>query len=390
MSKIPNKNNAEKFLKNFIDNGLGSYAYKRNYDYGLNQNSNVSKLSPFIRKRILHEKDIIKLSLRHFKYQDIEKFIQEVFWRVYWKGWLEGRSQVWRDYLANLKILKKDKLNSYLRKNYEKALSGKTGINFFDSWVNDLLNYGYLHNHARMWFASIWIHTLHIPWELGANFFFENLFDADPASNTLSWRWVAGLQTQGKAYLAKKSNIEKFSHFKFDSNISLANFPIDINFQTYEFKKLSFPQKKIEDNDFFIINENNLIYSKEQINLLKRLKVILINYEGQVTDSSNKKKFNNIAISEYLNYLNDNEVTVKRLDNFSSLKNVLQKTPTQSIFSNYPGIGYELDKFESYRKDGFNINYIFDDFDMMCWPHAKAGFFKFKLKIPEFIKPYIY
>ena len=389
MFKIPNKKNAEAVLNNFIKNGLSSYAYKRNYDYGRDENSNVSKLSPFIRKRILHEKDIIKLSLRYFRYQNIEKFIQEVFWRVYWKGWLEGRRQVWKDYLANLKILKKNKFNSYLMKNYEKALSGKTGINCFDSWVNDLLKYGYLHNHTRMWFASIWIHTLRIPWELGANFFFENLFDADPASNTLSWRWVAGLQTQGKAYLAKKDNIEKFSHFKFYSNIPLANLPINIDFKSYEFKNSTFPEKRIKDNDFFIISKNNLIYSEEQIELLKRLQVILIRNEVQVSGSPNKKKFNQIAISEYLNYLNDNKITFKILTNLSTIKNALKETPTHSIFSNYPGIGYEHDNFESYRKDGIDINYIFDDFDMMCWPHAKAGFFRFKLKIPEFIESFI-
>ena len=95
-------------------------------------------------------------------------------------------------------------------------------------------------------------------------------------------------------------------------------------------------------------------------------------------------------MSEYLKYLNDNKIIFNRLNNPSELKNVLKKTPAQSIFSNYPGIGYELDEFESYKKDGININYIFDDFDMMCWPHAKAGFFKFKLKIPEFIEPYAY
>ena len=60
-----------------------------------------------------------------------------------------------------------------------------------------------------MWFASIWIFTLRLPWELGANFFYDHLLDADPASNTLSWRWVTGLQTQGKIYLATENNIEK-------------------------------------------------------------------------------------------------------------------------------------------------------------------------------------
>ena len=60
----------------------------------------------------------------------------------------------------------------------------------------------YLHNHARMWFASIWVFTLDLPWQLGAEFFMKHLFDGDAAANTLGWRWVAGIQTQGKNYLA--------------------------------------------------------------------------------------------------------------------------------------------------------------------------------------------
>ena len=72
-----------------------------------------------------------------------------------------------------------------------------------------------------MWFASIWIFTLNLPWELGANFFYKNLLDADPASNTLSWRWVAGLHTEGKFYLARQENIEKFSNFLLIINLNL-------------------------------------------------------------------------------------------------------------------------------------------------------------------------
>ena len=71
-----------------------------------------------------------------------------------------------------------------------------------------------MHNHARLWFASIWIFTLKLPWELGAAFFLEHLHDGDPASNTLSWRWVAGLHTKGKNYVASADNIEKFTDGK--------------------------------------------------------------------------------------------------------------------------------------------------------------------------------
>lgn len=74
---------------------------------------------------------------------------------------------------------------------------------------------GYLHNHARMWFASIWIFTLGLPWRLGADFFYRHLLDGDAASNTLGWRWVAGLHTRGKPYPARADNIATFTGGRF-------------------------------------------------------------------------------------------------------------------------------------------------------------------------------
>ncbi|OYX89674.1 MAG: hypothetical protein B7Y78_14350, partial [Caulobacter sp. 35-67-4] len=95
------------------------------------------------------------------------------------------------------------------------ALAGRTGIEGFDDWVLELRQTGYLHNHARMWFASIWIFTLQLPWTLGADFFLRHLIDADAASNTMSWRWVAGLQTPGKTYLASTDNIARYTNHRF-------------------------------------------------------------------------------------------------------------------------------------------------------------------------------
>ncbi len=386
MFDIPNKKNADSILEYFSSNGLKDYAYKRNYDFGQKNQTNVSKLSPFIRKRIIHEKDIIKHALKKFEYKKVEKFVQEVFWRTYWKGWLEGRKKVWLDYLESLEKFQNEKLPYDIKKNYKKAISGSTGINCFDSWVDELINYGYLHNHSRMWFASIWIHSLSLPWELGANFFFENLLDADPASNTLSWRWVAGLQTQGKAYLAKKENIEKFSSFKIIEDEILAKKAINFPYHFYEYKKIDFQKSKVSDNDIYIINENNLIYSQEHINMLKKLELFVIDNQDFTNDSIKKKKFNKIALLEYLKYLDGFKISYKKINNIKNLKEKIKENPEKNIFSHYPGVGYELEKFESYSKLGIKINYIYDDYDLMCWPIAKAGFFKFKLKIPDFLE----
>jgi deoxyribodipyrimidine photo-lyase len=109
------------------------------------------------------------------------------------------------------------------------ALAGRTGIAGFDDWARELVATGYLHNHARMWFASIWIFTLKMPWELGAAFFYEHLLDGDVASNTLSWRWVAGLQTPGKTYVARADNIAHYTdsrHAPQTSQLASTAFPI--------------------------------------------------------------------------------------------------------------------------------------------------------------------
>jgi len=145
-----------------------------------------------------------------------EKFIREVFWRTYWKGWLQLRPGVWDQYQSALRgAWDAVQTQGGLRRDWEAACKGETGIDAFDAWARELVNTGYLHNHARMWFASIWIFTLRLPWELGADFFLRHLLDGDPASNTLGWRWVAGIQTKGKTYLARPDNIAKYTEGRF-------------------------------------------------------------------------------------------------------------------------------------------------------------------------------
>jgi hypothetical protein len=123
------------------------------------------------------------------------------------------RPGIWERYCAEVDALRQR--SGGWRAAYDRAVAGNTGIDCFDAWVHELAEHGYLHNHARMWFASIWIFTLRLPWQLGADLFYRQLYDGDPASNTLSWRWVAGLQTAGKTYLATAGNIERFTGGRF-------------------------------------------------------------------------------------------------------------------------------------------------------------------------------
>ncbi len=212
----PHRKAALEQLQAFLPHAGQDYSRSRNHDFGPERRGNVSTLSPWVRHRLVLEQELVAGARALHGDDKAEKFIQEVFWRTYWKGWLELRPAVWHDYLAELGDHEQaldDRPE--LRKQLERAVRGETGIDCFDAWTRELCSTGYLHNHARMWFASIWIFTLELPWTLGADFFLRNLLDGDPASNTLSWRWVAGRQTPGKTYLARASNISKFTDRRF-------------------------------------------------------------------------------------------------------------------------------------------------------------------------------
>jgi hypothetical protein len=181
-----------------------------------------------VQKRLLLEEEVVAAARERWSFEAVEKFVQEVYWRTYWKGWLEQRPVAWSRWVEAVPRLR-DALSAEKRSTLEAALAGRTGIASFDDWAKELVATGYLHNHARMWFASIWIFTLKLPWELGAAFFYEHLLDGDVASNTLSWRWVAGLQTPGKTYVARADNIAHYTdgrHVPQASQLASAPFAI--------------------------------------------------------------------------------------------------------------------------------------------------------------------
>ena len=208
MNFITSRKEALDVMENYIDNDLPIYTAQRNFDLGPENRKNISCLSPYISHRLISEYEVTKKVLSKYPYQKVEKFIQEIFWRIYWKGWLELRPKVWTDFVEDLKNIENSN-------EYEKAIKGETNTDCFNDWVKELKENNYLHNHTRMWFASIWIFTLKLPWQKGAEFFLRELYDGDAASNTLSWRWVAGIQTKGKNYIAQNWNISKFTNNRY-------------------------------------------------------------------------------------------------------------------------------------------------------------------------------
>ena len=362
-------------LNYFVENNLSEYSKLRNFDYGPDNRSNISCLSPYITHGIISEKEVIKKSLNKFSFSKNEKFIQEVLWRTYWKGWLELRPSVWTDFLIELKKIKEDFQNN---QTYKNAIEGKTNIECFNYWINELKENNYLHNHTRMWFASIWIFTLDLPWQLGAEFFMQHLYDGDAASNTLGWRWVAGVQTQGKHYLASEWNIKKFTNNRF-SNIKLnENAPPKISEKKYSILKQDFINPENIDQNNLIIFENNLCFetSDFQNNKFKKFYLISNKNENRCIKLSEKVlKFKSSLIQDQEERFKNQSIDCEVID-ISEIKKI------EKAVGLYPTVGENLDYLNS---NTFKINFLYRELDQNSWQYCNKGFFNFKNYIPKII-----
>jgi deoxyribodipyrimidine photo-lyase len=376
MNFVPSRASAIDNLNRFVENNLFEYSKLRNFDFGPNNRSNISRLSPYITHGIISELELIKKSLGKFSFTKNEKFIQEILWRTYWKGWLELRPNVWTDYLDELKKIRNEFKDNA---NYKNAIEGNTSIECFNEWVNELKNNNYLHNHARMWFASIWTFTLELPWQLGAEFFMKHLYDGDAAANTLGWRWVAGIQTQGKNYLASEWNIKKFTNNRF-SNIKLnENAPTKTSSKIYTASKLEFnnPQNFEEKN--LLIFENNLSFEISDFKDQKFKKIFLISNknENRTIELSEKlMKFKSQLIEDQKKRLEEKLINTEIID-LSEIQNI-----NETSYGLYPTVGENLDYINT---NNLKIEFLYRKLDQFSWQYCNKGFFNFKNYIPKII-----
>ena len=363
-------------LNTFVEQNLSDYSKLRNFDFGPSNRSNVSCLSPYITHGIINELEVINKSLKKFSFANNEKFIQEVLWRVYWKGWLELRPDVWSDYLIELDKIKKEFKNN---QSYLDAIEGKTNVDCFNQWVIELKESNYLHNHTRMWFASIWIFTLELPWQLGAEFFMQHLYDGDAASNTLGWRWVAGIQTQGKHYLASEWNINKFTNNRF-KNIKLSENAKPIsNDKIYSVINKSFKNSEILEDKTLLIFENNMTFELSDFKEHKFKKILLVSNNTDRTIKLSEK-----VLKFKANLLEDQKIRLKEKSincetiNINDLKNI-----TEEVYALYPTVGENLNFIQNNQLK--NIRFLYRKLDQFSWQYCNKGFFNFKNYIPKII-----
>jgi len=377
----PKRDFASKKLINFVDNNLFEYSKLRNFDFGPDKRTNISCLSPYITHGILTELEVMKLSLKKHSFVKIEKFIQEVLWRVYWKGWLELRPNVWTDYIIELNKLKQEFKDN---KDYLNAIEGKTNIECFNTWVNELKNHNYLHNHARMWFASIWIFTLGLPWQLGAEFFMKYLFDGDSASNTLGWRWVAGVQTKGKNYVASEWNIKKFTNNRFAS-IKLNENPVPItDDKNYSIVNNSFQNVNISNDQDLLIFENNLSFDQTDFKDQSFKNIYFVfngNETRQIKLDAKVLEFKKSLINNQIENLKNKSLNYKMItvDNLKDMKG--------NLLALYPSVGENLDYINSNNLK--NIDFLYRKIDQYSWKYCNKGFFNFKNYIPKIVQEFI-
>jgi len=393
---IPTREAGLKRLKEFAPLAGETYSNERNFDFSSTKKNSVSALSPWIKHRLITEEEVLIEILKYHSPHSAMKFIQEVFWRGYFKGWLEQHPTVWSHH--NEKLIKeytKLENNKFIKENYMSAINGETGIECFDFWCEQLKSTGYLHNHVRMWFASIWVFTLKLPMELGADFFMLHLIDADAASNTLSWRWVSGLHTKGKAYAARASNIEKFTNGQFNPSGQLVE---DINplTENIDHPLVTLPQldKSIQKDAVLLVTEEDC--SPETSLETKDLEVEILplylekKYPQWIEPNNSVRFFSNTAVQNTCQRLG--QLGVENIDKTKWTDTILEASDrlgTKNIIIPKVPVGAVKSKLRKVKKNLAEHDiYIYEhykNYDIYTWQHASKGFFKLKKQIPNIL-----
>jgi len=359
-------------LKEFVHTGAADYARTRNFVK--TGHGNVSRLSAALRHRLISEEEVLTAVLAAHRFPAVEKFVQEVVWRTYWKGWLEQHPGVWADYVA------------LAAKPAPEAPADET-MRFF---TEELRSTGYLHNHARMWWAAWWCHQQGLPWAAGARLFFDHLLDADAASNTLGWRWVAGLQTPGKAYLARRDNLDKYwedhgSLDEIDDNVR-AQIPAE----TADRSRVDLPEyaetpSAVDGPVLLLGHADDLSIENTPLGHLRPSAIALVEQAGE-SDGEAKQAWRRKAFDDAATRWSEHYgQSVERLSRWDEVSPWAARAGGGDVVLMAPFVGHDADAWrpqrEALRAAGVEVTECRRTWDQRLFPAARAGFFPFWHKV---------
>jgi deoxyribodipyrimidine photo-lyase len=321
--------------------------------------------------------------------------VQEVIWRAYFKGWLEQRPQVWTLYKDGLQQDLADLgRDQRLQDAVGRAQTGQTGLACMDAWAKELVQTGYLHNHTRMWFASIWIFTLGLPWRIGADFFLRHLLDGDPAANTLSWRWVAGLHTRGKPYYAQAGNIAHCTGQRFvpaDTDLAPVGRGLDwtepdglpplLSLRSYA------PPQPYQPSALLLTNEDGCLedFDLSHLDVCTVATLDASHLRSPLAVARAVTQFDTDAMADTAARLGATPVSLQAQAPDALLAWARAAAATQ-IVTPYVTRGPLCDWLQTagplLAQHGITLTEVRRTWDNTIWPHATAGFFQVKKQIP--------
>lgn len=363
-------------LDEFVQSRAAAYSHTRNFVKA--GHGNVSRLSAALRHRLISEEEVIAAVLAAHRFSAVEKFVQEVVWRTYWKGWLEQRPGVWTDYLRQASAHDPDGASD--------ILGAAASARAMSRFTEELRATGYMHNHARMWWAAWWCHQHGLPWAAGARFFFAHLIDADAASNTLGWRWVAGLQTPGKTYITRRDNLTKYwedaeSLEGIDDHVR-AHIPAE----TADRSLHTLPEypdvpPALEGAVALVGHSDDLSIETTPLGTVRPTAMALIE-QAAATDSLVKRAWRSRAMDDAstrwtAHYGKD----VSRLSRWETLSDWVEKNGCDTLVLMAPFVGPDADAWcpvrQNLRDAGIYVVECRRAWDQRFFPAARSGFFPF-------------
>jgi deoxyribodipyrimidine photo-lyase len=365
-----------------------AHRYARERNFVVDAHRNVSQLSAAMQHRLISQEEVVQQVLSLHPFPAVEKFLQEVLWRSYWKGWLEWRPSVWQDYLSQLSGFSEED-----RQRAQSVAQGQSGCAVMDDFAQELRETGYLHNHARMWWASFWIHHQKLPWALGAEFFLQHLLDADAASNTLSWRWVAGLQTAGKTYLVRRDNIERYHHapprkgLEMLDSITVSTPPEELAHERIESLDLTTALPSPQRKTLILLHEEDL--SIEQTTLAKLQPERIVFFDRTASNPpSPRQQWRQAAFQDAIARVGSH--FQKRCDVVQDLRDIhplIAERSIEQIVMMKPMVGPLDDALRPFLQElstaQIDIHALRREEDARYFPLARSGFFPFWKKVGQ-------